>query len=141
MPIYAKPTRSALPVVLLIVALAIAFTFAIGGLVLYVLHSSEAVERAMKIVNAHPSITRELGKPVAAGWLITGHVRTNNDSGQAMLEIPISGPNGHASLSLRAVKQAGDWRFEALNVTLHEAPEMRKRIVDLIEDMPLKREP
>jgi hypothetical protein len=80
------------------------------------MRSSEAYQLALAAAQREPSVTAVLGAPVRAGWLTTGQVNVAGASGDASLEIPISGPRGSGTLAVRAHKSAGKWSFSSLNV-------------------------
>jgi hypothetical protein len=80
------------------------------------MRSSEAYQLALAAAQREPSVTAVLGAPVRAGWLTTGQVNVAGASGDASLEIPISGPRGSGTLAVRAHKSAGKWTFSSLNV-------------------------
>lgn len=80
------------------------------------MRSTDAYRLALEAAQREPSVTAELGRPVRAGWLTTGHFEVRGPSGEANLEIPLSGPRGSGTLHVRASKSAGKWSFSKLNV-------------------------
>ena len=82
------------------------------------MRSSDAYQLALAAAQRDPAITAELGAPIHAGWLTTGQINVSGSSGEANLEIPISGPRGSGTIAARANKSAGKWRFSSLNVRI-----------------------
>lgn len=82
--------------------------------------TSEPFEHALAEVRADPQTVQVLGQPIEAGWWVTGSLRLNNDDGQADFHFPVSGPNGSASVHVRATKNAGSWSYESILVTFDD---------------------
>jgi hypothetical protein len=82
------------------------------------MRSSDAYQLALAAAERDPSVTAMLGAPVRAGWFTTGQVNVSGSSGEANLEIPISGPRGSGTIAVRANKSAGKWSFSSLNVRI-----------------------
>lgn len=75
---------------------------------------SEAAKAAIAAAKSSPALAERLGKPVEAGWLVSGNIGIDKDSGHAELTIPISGPKGSGTLYTEQTKQAGVWHFKVL---------------------------
>jgi hypothetical protein len=82
------------------------------------MRSSDAYQLAFAAAQREPSVTAVLGAPIRAGWLTTGQVNVSGASGNASLEIPISGPRGSGTIAVRAHKSAGKWTFSSLDVRI-----------------------
>lgn len=67
--------------------------------------------------------SRRSWAPIEEGWLVTGNVQ-GGDGGSANLAFRLSGPNDAASVTLRARKDAGQWRHEALVARVEGGPEI-----------------
>lgn len=78
--------------------------------------SSDAYKEAVAQAKANPAVQSVLGTPIEEGLLVTGNVNVNNDSGEANLAIPLSGPNGAGTLYVEAVKSAGAWSYSTLRL-------------------------
>ncbi|HWB59698.1 MAG TPA: cytochrome c oxidase assembly factor Coa1 family protein [Chthoniobacteraceae bacterium] len=103
---------------LLAVVLFGGFVVGIGSLVFGMLKSSDAYKNAVARANADPRVISALGTPVKEGFFVMGNINLNNDSGNADLTIPISGPNGKGTLYVIAIKSAGVWTFSKLDVKI-----------------------
>jgi hypothetical protein len=54
---------------------------------------------------------------------VTGNINFANDSGNADLAIPLSGPQGHGTVYVVARKSAGTWSYDRFEVELDGAEE------------------
>lgn len=107
----------------------IGFISAITLLVFGVMKSSDVYKEAVARAQAHPAVQEAIGTPLEKGIFVTGKINTNGPSGVADIAIPISGPNGKATLFAVATKSAGQWKFSTLVVEIEDA---RQRF-DLLE--------
>ncbi|HEV2022139.1 MAG TPA: cytochrome c oxidase assembly factor Coa1 family protein [Terriglobales bacterium] len=93
--------------------------------------SSDAYKQAVAKARANPTVVEKLGTPIAEGYFVSGNINVENDSGNADLQIPISGPKGKAVIHAVASKSAGKWEYSRLTVTIEGQPEL-----DLLEPAP-----
>ena len=63
------------------------------------------------------AVIAALGSPVEAGWLMTGSIKTENNSGSANITVPISGPKQSARIAVIAYKSGGRWSYTQMVVT------------------------
>ena len=102
--------------------LAILFSLFAGGLlwlVLSVLYGSTPAKMAVARAQANPAVVATTGTPLREGWLVTGNINVNGDSGHAELDVPVSGPKGRAHIELIADKRLGNWTFKELEIFLN----------------------
>ena len=85
--------------------------------------SSEPYKEAMVKAMAHPQVRAELGVPVADGFFVSGNISTAGTSGQASLDIPISGPKGKGDIYVEAKKSGGTWTYTTLEVAIEGKPD------------------
>lgn len=111
------------------IALFVGFIVLIMGLVFGMMKSSEAYKGAMAEAKAHPAVQQALGTPIEAGLFVTGNINISGSSGQADLAIPVSGPDGKATIYAVAVKSSGQWTFSDLVVEMKDT----KQRIDLLE--------
>ena len=90
-------------------------------LVFGMMKSSDAYKDGLAKAKAHPSVQKTIGTPIKEGVFISGNINVNGSSGQADLSIPISGPDGKATIYLAAAKSAGQWSFSTLIVQIKES--------------------
>jgi Cytochrome oxidase complex assembly protein 1 len=103
--------------------LAIAGCFA-GILIVVVsltLGDSEVAKMAVAAAESNPVVKQRLGDPIKRGFFTSGSIEIDGPSGHADLEIPISGSRGKAKVYAVAMKSAGVWKFETLDVAFDEA--------------------
>ncbi|MCP4748801.1 MAG: hypothetical protein GY874_22120 [Desulfobacteraceae bacterium] len=98
-------------------------------LVFSIIKSSDVCKDAFTLAKAHPSVQAFIGAPVEEGTFISGNININGASGQADLAIPISGPDGKATIYAVASKTAGIWEYSILVVEIKES----KQRIDLLK--------
>lgn len=112
--------------------LAAGFGFLIVTMVFGMLKSSDAYKMALARAKADPRVISALGSPIEDGFFATGKTNVSGSSGQADMNVSISGPKGKGTLYFVASKFAGEWTFSKLMVEIAETKER----IDLIEDPP-----
>lgn len=110
--------------------MAIAFVCLIGVAVFGAMKSSDAYKIAVTRAKNDERVVRAIGKPISEGLFVSGNTNVNGGSGQADLEIPISGPNGKAKIYAVATKSAGEWVYSKLVVRVESTGET----IDLTEE-------
>jgi hypothetical protein len=105
-------------IVTLIALAAVGLVVALLLGIMSLLKSSDVYQQAMVKAQEAPAVVESLGKPVKAGWWLSGNISVSGASGSADLAIPISGPKGRGTVYAAATKQAGEWRFKVLEVAI-----------------------
>ena len=103
--------------------------FAGIAFVMNTLRSSDVYADALAAAEANPAVVEALGEPIKGGFLISGDIHYHGGSGEASLAIPISGPEGGATIYADAIMTEGDWAFTQLVVRIGETGER----IDLLE--------
>ncbi len=85
--------------------------------------SSDVYKQALTQAQVNPEVIAALGEPVEPGFLVSGSVETSGQAGQADLSIPLSGPQASGTLYVSAVKEAGEWQFNRLEVVVEDSGE------------------
>jgi len=98
-------------------------------LVFGMMKSSDVYKGAIALAEAHPIVQTAIGNPLEEGIFITGKINTAGPSGEADLAIPISGPDGKATIYAVAKKAAGQWRYSTLVVEVKDTGQR----IDLLE--------
>lgn len=83
--------------------------------------SSDVYKEAVANAKANTSVVEVLGLPIEEGLFVSGNINVSGTSGRADLSIPISGPNGKATVFVVATKEAGNWNFSTLVVEFKES--------------------
>ncbi|MCD4717568.1 MAG: cytochrome c oxidase assembly factor 1 family protein [Desulfobacterales bacterium] len=78
--------------------------------------SSDVYKEAVANAKANTSVVEVLGLPIEEGLFVSGNINVSGTSGRADLSIPISGPNGKATVFVVATREAGNWNFSTLVV-------------------------
>ena len=99
------------------------------SLIFGMMKSSDAYQDALAKAKANPVVQKAIGTPIEEGMFVTGEIKTSNSSGKANLSIPISGPDGQATIYFVASKSAGEWTFSTLVVEITE----NKQRINLLE--------
>jgi hypothetical protein len=120
------PTGCLTLILLFCVFMALIFTIVMGSM-----KSSDAYKQAVAKARTNPTVVEKLGTPLVEGYLVSGNINVQNDSGNADLQIPISGPKGKAVIHAVASKSAGKWEFSRLTIAIEGQP-----AIDLLEPEP-----
>ena len=110
----------------LFVAAMLAFMSAIFGMI----KSSDAYQHSLQQAQRSPAAIAALGEPMKPGWLVMGNINVNGPSGDANLQIPLTGPKANGDLFVEAKKSTGEWNYQTLVLQLDNGG---KRI-DLLEE-------
>lgn len=78
--------------------------------------SSEVYQTSVARAQADSEVIARLGEPVEPGLLVSGNIQVENRDGEADIRIPLSGPQGEATLTVVAHKRAGTWRYDVMQV-------------------------
>jgi hypothetical protein len=97
-------------------AIVAAFAVVLCFVIFTVVANSEVSKLAFAAVENSPPVKLRLGTPIKRGFFMSGQISESGPSGQADIEIPISGPSGKATLYAVARKSAGVWKFNTLDV-------------------------
>ena len=94
------------------------FVFTLLLIVLGSFHSSNVYQQAVARAGQSPRVRESIGEPLRTGWVVSGRLNVNGNSGSADFTAPISGPKGNAAIRAIASKNHGVWRFSCLQVTV-----------------------
>lgn len=95
-----------------------AFVAAVLFLVYGALKSSDPYKQALAAANANSRVVGALGSPISDRFFTTGSFNTSGPTGQAEFALPVRGPQGNATIFVKASKSLGKWNFEALVVEI-----------------------
>ena len=108
---WAAPVGCLLPVLLCGGLFALIFTSVFG-----LIKSSDAYIEALARAKASPEVQAALGTPIEPGFFVSGSIKINNNTGNADLSIPVSGPKGSATIRAVATRAGGPWQYSVLEV-------------------------
>ena len=89
--------------------------------------ATDPYQQAVTRARANPAIISALGTPVTEGWFLQGEVNFENQTGNANLAIPLSGPKGSGTVYIVGKRAAGTWSYSRIAITLDSTHE----VVDL----------
>ncbi|MGC2247969.1 MAG: cytochrome c oxidase assembly factor Coa1 family protein [Terriglobales bacterium] len=85
-----------------------------------ILGDSDVTRMAIAAAESNPVVREKLGEPVKRGFFTSGNIEISGPSGHADLSIPVSGPRGKATIYAVAKKSAGLWKFESLDIAFDQ---------------------
>ena len=100
-----------------------AFGMAVCALTFGIMKKSGAYQHAVAAARGDVDVIASLGLPIEEGFFVMGQIQLTNDSGYANLSIPITGPNGKATIYAEADKSYGQWTFHTLEVMVEDTGE------------------
>jgi len=65
----------------------------------------------------------QLGAPVETAGIMQGNISTTNNSGEVDIKIPLKGPKGRGSVTIKGQKIDGEWFYEEFYVIIKETNE------------------
>ena len=90
---------------------------AIVLLVFALLKRSEPAKLALQRASAHPAAIDRMGTPLEVGWVVTGSLRNAGwDGGTVRLSLPVRGPKGRGTITVRGVRVDGRWTYSVLRL-------------------------
>lgn len=89
----------------------IVFVLGVFTLVMGAIRSSDVAKAAVARAQSNTLLTQRLGTPISEGWLVSGSINVADDSGDADLSVPVSGPKGQGKVYVTAQKSAGQWVY------------------------------
>jgi len=112
------PTGCCLGTILAAVLAVVVFGVSIVGIisgVSKIMKSSEPYQTALTRAKANDKVVAALGTPIDDGFP-SGHVNTNNDSGDADLNVMLTGPKGKGTLYVVGTRSGGKWTYSKMSV-------------------------
>ena len=86
----------------------------------HLLQQNDVCKEALLRVRSTQQLIEALGEPIEPGWYVSGSIKSDKNFGRADLSMPLSGPKGKGTLSMRAGKHNGVWSFSHLSVLLED---------------------
>ena len=104
--------------------------------VLELLKRSEPYQMALRQLDSSVEAREALGPPIWPGWWVSGNIEATGSSGTADLAIPVSVSSASGVLYLKAVKELGEWRIEALVLEIDGSEERIPIVGDIARAPP-----
>ena len=117
---------------LLILLLVFGVGAAIFG-VTKIISNSTPYEYALEKARENPRVIEVLGNPIDTDGIMQGNISIKNKTGKADIKIPIEGPNGKASIVVKAEKFNDEWEYEELYVEIKGTQEQINLLVQSLE--------
>lgn len=108
--------------VFLLIFLCAALTFGIMAVAFGSMKSSAPYQQALQSVQTNPQAIQALGEPIKAGFLLSGSINLNSNTGEASLAIPVSGPRGKGTIYVEAEKYDNAWHYTRLELQVDGRP-------------------
>lgn len=89
-----------------------------AAFLLSMMQRSGAYQEALAEVQASPGVRQALGEPITAGWWMSGSINVTGPTGEAEIAFPVRGPEGRGKVYVDALKSAGEWSFQRLEVEI-----------------------
>ena len=122
-PMPPPPAKSSRKTVWIIVSavfgvglLVVLFVVGIMAAVFGAMKSNEPYRHSVDIAVHDPLVIRALGAPVVPGWLPSGSINLNGDSGEADLSIPLKGSLHSGTLYVTARRAERIWSYQNMAV-------------------------
>lgn len=89
---------------------------AIGSLVFTLLKRSEPAQYALQRASVHPAAVARTGVPLEVGWVVTGSLKYSGSGGAVRLSLPVRGPKGRGTVTIRGERANGRWTYSVLRL-------------------------
>lgn len=112
------------------------FIFGVGAVIFGIsnaITNSSPYEYAVDQASNHPIVIELLGSPVETAGMLSGNISLNNDDGRVDFNIPLKGPKGRASVTIKGEKIDGEWVYEELYVLIKETNEKINLLDKILE--------
>ena len=99
------------------------FIFGVGAAIFgatKMLKGSEAYEYALEQATNNEELIYIIGEPIETDGIMQGSINYNNGVSSADIKIPLKGPNGKASVSIKGEKRDSIWNYEAFYITIKD---------------------
>jgi tetratricopeptide (TPR) repeat protein len=94
----------------------------IAVLVFSAIKSTDIYKLSLQQVQSDPVAQQQLGTPIVDGYLVSGKVNVQDNSGSASFRFPVSGPKGSGTASVQATLNNGQWTITSLVLEVNDQP-------------------
>jgi hypothetical protein len=101
-----------------IVLLLLAGGMAVIGLGVFgMIKRTDAYKESLRRAQNDPRVIEAIGSPVKPGFIVTGNVKVNNNTGNADIDFKVSGPKGKATVHTVATLDPTGWTYTNMTAT------------------------
>ena len=107
-------------------AVILLFVFGVGAAIfggVKMLKNSESYEYAVNKASTNEELISIIGEPIETDGIMQGSLNYNNGVSSADISVPLKGPNGKASVSIKGEKRDDIWIYEAFYITIKDTQE------------------
>jgi hypothetical protein len=90
--------------------LGVLFVVGIGWFVFSTIRNSEAAETARTYLQTNEALKRDIGEVKDFGSFVTGNIKTQNQSGEATLNLKVYGERKTVNATVSLDRRNGNWR-------------------------------
>ncbi|MFK5921364.1 MAG: cytochrome c oxidase assembly factor Coa1 family protein [Verrucomicrobiota bacterium] len=76
------------------------------------LKSNAPYKDSIVAVQANQVAIEALGEPIKPGFMLSGSINVENDGGNVTFSIPVSGPKGSGTITVKGTKAGGVWSYD-----------------------------
>ena len=106
--------------------LIVLFFLGVGALVFGVtnmISESTPAQYAIEKASENTSVIELLGEPIVKNGMASGNINFSNNTGDADLRIPVSGPKGEGFIRVVGESYDDEWTYEKLYIVIKETNE------------------
>lgn len=85
-----------------------------------IFRGSDIAAESLALAEQNEEVTAVLGRPLEYGWWVSGSLNYTDNSGDADMTMPISGPRGSGRMIIRATREEGVWDYRLLVVIIDD---------------------
>ena len=107
-------------------AVILLFVFGVGAAIfggMKMLKSSEPYEYAIEKASTNQELITIIGEPIETDGIMQGSMNYSNGDASVDITIPLKGPKGKASVSIKGDKREDVWIYEAFYITIKDTQE------------------
>ena len=86
------------------------------------MRSADPFKDAVQQARNDPRAVEALGTPIEPGWFMSGSINTQNQSGNADINVPLKGPKQKGSIHVVGTKEGGRWTYTRMLLTPANGP-------------------
>lgn len=84
--------------------------------------SAQPYKDSIAAVEKSQAAKEALGEPIKPGFMPSGNISVENDTGTVDYSIPVSGPNGKGTIKVQGTKSGGTWNYDVWELRVDGDP-------------------